>query len=112
MQTRRRCTVADVCGLACASLTAYACGAQSIMEACVADIQAVYERDAACDRYTQCILYFKGFQAIQCHRIAHWLWTRNRRVRPRATHPRAVQPEGACWAALRNKLTFCTRCRY
>jgi hypothetical protein len=57
------------------------------MEACVADIQAVFERDAACDRYTQCILYFKGFQAIQCHRIAHWLWTRNRRVRPRAAQP-------------------------
>ncbi|KAK9822174.1 hypothetical protein WJX81_005220 [Elliptochloris bilobata] len=51
-----------------------------IMEACVADIQAVFERDPACDRYTQCILYFKGFQAIQCHRIAHWLWTRNRRT--------------------------------
>lgn len=56
-------------------------GLQSIMEACVADIQAVFERDPACDRYTHCILYFKGFQAIQCHRIAHWLWTRNRRVR-------------------------------
>ena len=54
---------------------------QSIMEACVADIQAVFERDPACDRYTHCILYFKGFQAIQCHRIAHWLWMRNRRVR-------------------------------
>ena len=53
----------------------------------MADIQAVFERDAACDRYTQCILYFKGFQAIQCHRIAHWLWTRNRRVRPRAAQP-------------------------
>ena len=47
----------------------------------MADIQAVFERDPACDRYTHCILYFKGFQAIQCHRIAHWLWTRNRRVR-------------------------------
>ena len=56
---------------------------QSIMEACVADIQAVFERDPACDRYTHCILYFKGFQAIQCHRIAHWLWMRNRRVRGR-----------------------------
>jgi len=73
----------------------------------VADIQAVYERDAACDRYTQCILYFKGFQAIQCHRIAHWLWTRNRRVRPRAPGPR--EPVGR--AALCDMWMFCTRCR-
>jgi len=51
-----------------------------IMEACVADLQAVFDRDPACDKYTQCILYFKGFQAVQCHRIAHHLWHRGRRT--------------------------------
>lgn len=49
-----------------------------ILESCVADIQAVYERDPACEQYTQCMLYFKGFQAIQCQRVAHWMWRRGR----------------------------------
>lgn len=44
-----------------------------------ADIIAVYERDPACHRYLQPLLYFKGFQALQCYRIAHWLWRRRRR---------------------------------
>ena len=55
-------------------------GLQSILEACMADMEAAKERDPACDKYTQCILYFKGFQAIQCQRIAHWLWNKDRKV--------------------------------
>ena len=55
-------------------------GSQSILEACMADMEAAKERDPACDKYTQCILYFKGFQAIQCQRIAHWLWKKDRKV--------------------------------
>lgn len=42
------------------------------------DIQAVYDRDPACDRFIQPVLYFKGFHAIQTHRLAHWLWNRGR----------------------------------
>lgn len=42
------------------------------------DIQAVYDRDPACDRYLQPVLYFKGFHAIQTHRLAHWLWNEGR----------------------------------
>ncbi len=44
-----------------------------------ADIQATYERDPACHRYLQPLLYFKGFQAIQSQRVANWLWTQGRR---------------------------------
>lgn len=44
-----------------------------------ADIIAVFERDPACHSYLQPILFFKGFQAIQCYRIGHWLWLRRRR---------------------------------
>ena len=44
-----------------------------------ADIVAYYERDPACHSYVQPLLYFKGFHALQTHRIAHWLWTHNRR---------------------------------
>lgn len=39
-----------------------------------ADIAAVFDRDPACDRFVDPILYFKGFQAIQTHRLAHWNW--------------------------------------
>jgi serine O-acetyltransferase len=44
-----------------------------------ADILAVFERDPACHRYLQPLLFFKGFQALQCYRIGHWLWQRRRR---------------------------------
>lgn len=43
------------------------------------DIQAVFDRDPACERYIEPILYFKGFHAIQTHRLAHWLWNAGRR---------------------------------
>ncbi|MFU0506552.1 serine O-acetyltransferase [Pseudaminobacter sp. NGMCC 1.201702] len=43
------------------------------------DIQAYYDRDPACDRFLMPVLYFKGFHAIQTHRLAHWLWNQDRR---------------------------------
>lgn len=43
------------------------------------DIQAVYDRDPACTRFMEPLLYFKGFQAIQTHRLAHWLLAKGRR---------------------------------
>ena len=43
------------------------------------DIQAYYDRDPACDRFVMPVLYFKGFHAIQTHRLAHWLWNGGRR---------------------------------
>ncbi len=48
-------------------------------EAMRCDIAAVYDRDPACDRHIEPVLYFKGFHAIQTHRLAHWLWNRGRR---------------------------------
>ena len=50
-----------------------------ISTAARADIMAVYERDPACHRYIQPMLFFKGFQALQCYRIAHWLWNEGRK---------------------------------
>ncbi|MEN8832190.1 MAG: serine O-acetyltransferase [Pacificibacter sp.] len=47
-------------------------------QAARADIVAVYDRDPACHRYIQPLLYFKGFQAIQSYRIANWLWRNGR----------------------------------
>lgn len=43
-----------------------------------ADLAAVFDRDPACDRYLDPVLYFKGFQALQAHRLAHWLWSEGR----------------------------------
>lgn len=45
-----------------------------IGEAARADIRAAYERDPACRSYATPLLYFKGFHALQCYRITHWLW--------------------------------------
>ncbi|TBR43227.1 serine O-acetyltransferase [Marinomonas agarivorans] len=43
------------------------------------DILAICERDAACDSLTTPLLFFKGFHALQTHRVAHWLWVNNRK---------------------------------
>ena len=43
------------------------------------DIRASFERDAACDSYLTPILYYKGFQALQLQRVAHWLWGQERK---------------------------------
>jgi serine O-acetyltransferase len=44
-----------------------------------ADIVAVFDRDPACNRMLQPLLYFKGFLAIQSYRLAHHLWTNGRK---------------------------------
>jgi serine O-acetyltransferase len=43
-----------------------------------ADIVAIKERDPACRSFLTPMLYFKGFHAITCHRIAHYLWMKGR----------------------------------
>ena len=43
------------------------------------DLLAIRERDPAVNCYSTAILYFKGFQALQAYRIAHWLWQQDRR---------------------------------
>jgi serine O-acetyltransferase len=50
-----------------------------LVETFRADLTAIVERDPACGRLIEPFLYFKGFHAIQAHRLAHWLW-RNGRV--------------------------------
>lgn len=44
-----------------------------------ADIMAVVDRDPATCRAIEPVLYYKGFHAIQAHRLAHWLWRNGRR---------------------------------
>ena len=51
----------------------------TISAAARADIMAVFDRDPACHRYLQPLLFFKGYQAVQAYRIGHWLWREGRR---------------------------------
>ena len=51
----------------------------ALVEAARADLVAVYERDPACHRLLQPILYFKGYQAMQAYRVGHYLWSEGHR---------------------------------
>jgi serine O-acetyltransferase len=44
-----------------------------------ADLAAVRDRDPACTRYIEPLLYFKGFHALVTHRFAHELLNQGRR---------------------------------
>jgi len=44
-----------------------------------ADIAAVVERAPATERFIEPFLYFKGFHALQTHRLANWLWRNGER---------------------------------
>jgi serine O-acetyltransferase len=45
-----------------------------------ADVMAVLDRDPACHSYLEPLLYFKGFHALQAHRVAHWLLGQGRKA--------------------------------
>jgi serine O-acetyltransferase len=50
-----------------------------ISQAIRADLCAVEARDPATEGFSQPVLYFKGFQALQSYRVAHWLWEQGRK---------------------------------
>ncbi len=51
----------------------------SIGEIFRADIMATVDRDPATHRLIEPVLYYKGFHAIETHRLMHWLWEKGRR---------------------------------
>ena len=51
----------------------------AIAEEFRADMMATVDRDPATRRLIEPLLYYKGFHAIQTHRLAHWLWNQGRR---------------------------------
>ena len=59
-----------------------------------ADIVAVNDRDPACDRFILPMLFFKGFQAVQAYRVAHWLWNQGRKDLARFFQMRASEVFG------------------
>ncbi|MDB5735205.1 MAG: serine O-acetyltransferase [Alphaproteobacteria bacterium] len=52
----------------------------AIGQAVRADLSAVFERDPACHSYVEAFLFYKGFHALESFRIAHWLWSRDRKA--------------------------------
>lgn len=50
----------------------------SIVGAAERDLQAVLDRDPATRSTLQPFLFFKGFLALQTHRVGHWLWGQGR----------------------------------
>jgi serine O-acetyltransferase len=68
-----------------AAQEAYA-AAPTIVDEAIADLDAIVRRDPANIRdyqpdhgtYLRPFLYYKGFYAIQSHRISHWLWSHGR----------------------------------
>jgi serine O-acetyltransferase len=49
----------------------------AICQAAAADLCAVLKRDPACKHAHVPFLFYKGFHALQLHRIAHWYWQAN-----------------------------------
>ncbi len=49
-----------------------------ILQQIACDMIAVNDRDPACPDILTPLIYFKGFQAIVCYRVAHYLWGRQR----------------------------------
>jgi len=51
-----------------------------LLRAAEIDMLAVFARDPACEDLTTPFLFYKGFHALQAHRIANWLWQKGRRT--------------------------------
>ena len=50
----------------------------ALVDAAEADMQATLDRDPACRSMLQPFLFFKGFLALQTHRVANHLWRQGR----------------------------------
>ncbi|CAH8385543.1 unnamed protein product [Eruca vesicaria subsp. sativa] len=61
-----------------------------IIESVKQDLKAAKERDPACLSHVHAFLTFKGFLACQAHRIAHNLWTQDRKIQHRVSEAFAV----------------------
>lgn len=71
------------------------------LEVVAYDIKAVFDRDPAIHSYLTVLLHLKGFQAIQVHRLAHYLWQSDRRdlalfIQSRNSQVLAVDIHPAC----------------
>ncbi|WP_182086436.1 serine O-acetyltransferase EpsC [Aureimonas sp. ME7] len=54
-------------------------GVEALRRALRFDLAALIDRDPASDAALDAVLYFKGFHALEAHRVAHHLWRTERR---------------------------------
>lgn len=59
---------------------------ESILSYALADMVAYFERDPACESFCRPFLNYKGYQAVQAHRLAHVLWQSGRKYLARYIH--------------------------
>jgi serine O-acetyltransferase len=52
----------------------------AVLDAAVSDLVATRTRDPAAETYVTPFLYYKGFHALEWHRVNHYLWRRRRRA--------------------------------
>lgn len=71
------CPTLSQSSLASICLQVYAADS-AVIEAARKDLIAVRQRDPACDRFSQPLLYYKGYQGLQMYRVAHALWKQQR----------------------------------
>jgi serine O-acetyltransferase len=60
-------------------------------EIAASDIEACVARDPSCEGVLSPLLHYKGFLAIQAHRVAHHLWMERRRTLARVLQARAAE---------------------
>ena len=65
-----------------------------ILEATVSDLNAVKDRDPSCKYFSEPLLFFKGFKALQSHRVASWLWSEERHTLAHFIQSRASEVYG------------------
>jgi len=53
---------------------------ETLLSSAEIDVLATYTRDPACDELSTPFLFYKGFHALQAHRVAHWLWGQGRKT--------------------------------
>jgi len=66
-------------------------GDPATLEATAADLAAIRTRDPASEGVLAPFLHYKGFHALQCHRVAHRLWRDGRRDLARYLQGRAAE---------------------
>src|SRR5918998_1306899 len=72
-----------------------------------ADLVAVYDRDPATSRFIDPLLYFKGFHALQTHRLAHWLYQKGRKDFAYYLQSRSSAPARRTRTAIRRSGAAC-----
>jgi serine O-acetyltransferase len=55
-------------------------GDSNMLKAAQIDMLATFTRDPACEDLSTPFLFYKGFHALQAHRVANWLWHQGRRT--------------------------------